>query len=435
MFRLPRPSPSISAQSTDGCPKTLDVEHNSALNRMHINRAVLKDLKAEIAALNTSIDGLTQLRRSLLTEEQNMALLNMFDSRDSLMKKSEEIEAKCDDVAYFMKTADVLFKYYEVVDNGNRSAQRCDAQPTSSSPSANSSKSILNWFASAPPSAAASSNVDAPCDIDTADIRPRPAATNVVNTEDRATLLDKYLRCIEDDSAVTPSTSSGQPSGESHIHQDMCHHCKSSDRTVLLQDGYVFCNKCYTVEYILVDHDRPSYKDPPRETTFFAYKRINHFNEWLSQCQGKETTDIPDDVYDAILLEIKKQKICNMATLTRKKIKEILKKLRINKYYEHCNQIISRINGIPSPHLPPDLEERLRHMFCQIQVPFIKHAPAQRKNFLSYSYVLHKMMQLLEHDEYLDSFTLLKSRDKLHQQDVIWSKICIELGWTFYPSL
>jgi hypothetical protein len=44
-------------------------------------------------------------------------------------------------------------------------------------------------------------------------------------------------------------------------------------------------------------------------------------------------------------------------------------------------------------------------------------------------------MQLLEKDQYLDSFPLLKSREKLHQQDIIWKKICNELGWDFIPSL
>lgn len=203
----------------------------------------------------------------------------------------------------------------------------------------------------------------------------------------------------------------------------------------MLQDGYVYCPTCQSMEYVLVDHDKPSYKDPPKEIAYFAYKRINHFNEWLNQVQGKETTDIPDEVFDAILLEIKKQQLRNMADLTRKKIRSILKTLRVNKYYEHGAHIMNRLTGIPSPHLPPELEDRLRTMFCQIQVPFLKHAPASRKNFLSYSFCLHKMCQLLEEDKYLDSFQLLKACDKLSAQDYIWEKICQEVGWQFIPSM
>lgn len=162
---------------------------------------------------------------------------------------------------------------------------------------------------------------------------------------------------------------------------------------------------------------------------------INHFNEWISQIQGKETTDIPDEVYDKILLEIKKQKISNMADLTCSKIKEILKGLRFNKYYEHIPHIINKLNGLPTPHFDPELEDKLRSMFKQIQPLFLKYAPALRKNFLSYSFVLHKFVQLHGKDEYLQYFPLLKSRDKLSAQDQIWRKICEELNWEFIRSI
>lgn len=281
---------------------------------------------------------------------------------------------------------------------------------------------------------------------------------------DRAALLDRYLQSMDcvgptrhlstDGSlgkdggpgglaGVGPAASVSDCSGGGVVtsagggpYCDMpCGYCASRQRTVMLQEGYVFCNMCHTVEYILVDHDKPSYRDPPKEVAYFAYKRINHLNEWLNQVQGKESTEIPEEVYDSILLEIKKQKLTNMADLTRAKIKEILKKLRINKYYEHVPHIIHRLTGVPSPHFPPVLEDRIRHMFCQIQVPFLRCSPSARKNFLSYSYVLHKLCQLLEQDQYLDSFCLLKSREKLSQQDAIWREICKELGWDFIPSL
>jgi hypothetical protein len=285
-------------------------------------------------------------------------------------------------------------------------------------------------------------------------------------SDDRASLFDRYLQSVDADNPVCYS--GGGKAADFHLQQQQlqqkqqlqqlqpqpatsdksfgggaggmspfgtCGHCGSGDRAMQLQDGYVFCRSCQTVEYVLVDHEKPSYKDPPKEVAYFAYKRINHFNEWLNQVQGKETTEIPEEVYDLILLEIKKQKLTNMAMLSKKLVKEILKKLRINKFYEHIPHIINRLNGIPSPHLSPELEDKLRHMFCQIQVPFFKHAPSFRKNFLSYSFCLNKMMQLLEKDQYLDSFPLLKSREKLHQQDMIWQKICAEIGWDFIPSL
>lgn len=154
----------------------------------------------------------------------------------------------------------------------------------------------------------------------------------------------------------------------------------------------------------------------------------------LNQIQGKETTDIPEELFDKILLEIKKQRLTNMTDLTYTRVKNILKILKANKYYEHIPHIIHRLNGMTMPYLAPELEERLKSMFKQIQTPFLKHSP-NRKNFLSYSYVIHKMLQLLEKDEFLSSFPLLKSKDKLFEQDKIWKKICEELEWEYIPSV
>ena len=90
----------------------------------------------------------------------------------------------------------------------------------------------------------------------------------------------------------------------------------------------LFVLECGEQNFILIDSDKPSYKDPPREVSYFAYKRINHFNEWLAQFQAKESTDIPQDVYDQIIMELKKERLENMADLTPQKLREILKKLK-----------------------------------------------------------------------------------------------------------
>ena len=65
----------------------------------------------------------------------------------------------------------------------------------------------------------------------------------------------------------------------------------------------------------------------------------------------------------------------------------------------------------------------------------MEHCPSDRKNFLSYSYVLHKFCELLELDELLSYFPLLKSREKLQQQDNIWEKICSSLKWQYIASI
>ena len=200
------------------------------------------------------------------------------------------------------------------------------------------------------------------------------------------------------------------------------------------KSGYLECYKCGLVIDIIITSDKNSYNDPPKEINYFSYKRINHFNEWLAQFQGKENTDIPDEVYYNVNNEIKKNINMNLKKITYKQIRGILKKLGYNKYYENITYLINIIGGKKTPRLTRTEEEILRSLFKEIQIPFMNNCPPNRKNFLSYSYVLHKFCQLLEYSNLLVYFPLLKSREKLQQQDEIWKNICNDLKWEYLPS-
>jgi len=215
---------------------------------------------------------------------------------------------------------------------------------------------------------------------------------------------------------------------------DICEKCNIPFQ-IKNNECLLFCQNCGIIKSILLNLEKIQYKDSNRETTYFAYKRINHFNEWLAQFQAKETTDIPQEIFDGIFKELKKLKIIDYKNIDYKLIRSILKKLNFNKYYEHIPHIINIINGNKAPLLSRKHEEQLRMMFKEIQTPFMKYCPDDRKNFLSYSYVLHKFCELIELDDLLIYFPLLKSREKLQQQDFIWKKICNHLKWQYIPSV
>jgi hypothetical protein len=241
---------------------------------------------------------------------------------------------------------------------------------------------------------------------------------------DKSSLVDKYMSIINKKYVRNVE--------EEDI--EICKNCKNH-MTCLQHDAIIICNICGYQELLLVEQNRPILKQNTKDTSHFSYKRINHFREWCNQVQGKESTDIPDEIFEKILTEIKKEKIVDTKTITYNKMRDILKRLRINKYYEHINYIINRINGIPTPQFSQELEDKLCNMFRNIQAPFLKHCPKDRKNFLSYSYVLYKFFQILGLNEYLKYFPLLKSREKLYVQDQIWKKICLELNYEIIPSL
>ena len=212
-----------------------------------------------------------------------------------------------------------------------------------------------------------------------------------------------------------------------------CEKCKISMSLDNIS-GMVICSKCGNTKDIIIMTEKNSYNDPPKEANYFAYKRINHFNEWLAQFQAKETTEIPENIYRDIYQELHKNINLDLTTVNYKQIRTVLKKLKYNKYYDHIPHLINIISGTKAPQLNRESEEMLRTLFKEIQLPFMKHCPPTRKNFLSYSYVLHKFCELLEYDHLLCFFPLLKSREKLQQQDQIWKKICEELQWEYIPS-
>jgi len=218
---------------------------------------------------------------------------------------------------------------------------------------------------------------------------------------------------------------------------ETCQHCEYSNIILVVDTSDLICDGCGRVvaAYINQELTYREEQETSDKIVNYSYKRENHFNEWLSQFQAQETTTIPPEVMDQLRAELKKIKIKKLDEITHAKIRGLLKKLRLNKYYEHVPYITNILNGIKPPNMPAELEECLRMMFKDIQKPFDDNCPTERKNFLSYSFVLYKFCELLGEDEYLQYFPLLKSKEKLYQQDVIWKKICSSLSWEFIPTV
>lgn len=214
---------------------------------------------------------------------------------------------------------------------------------------------------------------------------------------------------------------------------DQCSRCKSGELVKIEHEGVAVCNACASRVPILIENEKPSYKEPPKEVCFYAYKRINHFREILAQFQAKETTQIPDEVLENIRKQIQKERI-ELLTLTNRKAKDILKKLGYNKYYEHIPFIKDKL-GIKPPVMSPELEETLCSLFMDIQGPYAKYIPDNRVNFLNYYYTVYKLCELLDQTQFLPYFPMLKDIGKRIEQDSIWKLICEDLNWEFIPTV
>ncbi len=89
-------------------------------------------------------------------------------------------------------------------------------------------------------------------------------------------MLDEYLLKI-DPTRITKIKI------EQNIFQ--CPHCKI-EMTMLPSDGIQICENCGLQENILIESDKPSFKDPKMEQSYFSYKRINHYNEFAYRRQN-----------------------------------------------------------------------------------------------------------------------------------------------------
>ena len=219
--------------------------------------------------------------------------------------------------------------------------------------------------------------------------------------------------------------------------EDYCHKCNKY-RELLYGDSVLTCPSCGDEIYTISGSYQLSYRDPPQENVHFSYKRLNHFKDHLARLQAQESTRIPQCVYDVILVEFDKEKKSNLAELDIKLVKKYLKKYisyGYNKYYENAHQIVYKLNGLTPLSIPKSIEEQLCNMFIMIEAPFEKVKSSDRSNIITYPYILYKFCQIREYTDYMKYFNLLKSEDKLNEQDKIWKKICKELDWTYYPTI
>jgi hypothetical protein len=219
------------------------------------------------------------------------------------------------------------------------------------------------------------------------------------------------------------------------VSSDICETCRMGEMIPQDEEGILICNsaKCSAFIAYIIDNSKPTNKEPPNEVSYTAYIRLNHFKEILSQFQAKETTQIPNEVIDAIRARIKKERITDMSHINYDKMRDILRKLGYNKYFEHI-QYINSILGIKPPIMSEELHETLCVLFIEIQKPWAIHCPSHRTNFFNYTYTLYQLCVLLDQTQYLPYICMLKDIDKQREQDQIWKKVCEDLDWEYIPS-
>jgi len=371
---------------------TLDGKHNEFINEFTKDEQNnLPKLKSEKREITVKIEE-NEKSKSMNIEE-------LMDYKDRLNEINNEIKnIKTKKKEYFLDNSKYIFDYFE---------QKKQISTTSNN--INQNTNVLNSFFK---------------------IKSKtPESTNI--TSDKYAQSKKayqnYWRNVNNEISniqdfVIPS--------------DVCENCNCGELIPQDEEGILICNNHNCGKFItyIIDSSKPTNKEPPNEVSYTAYIRLNHFKEILSQFQAKETTQIPEEVIDAIRARIKKERIKDMSLINYDKMRDILRKLGFNKYFEHIQYINSQF-GIKPPIMNEELHETLCVLFIEIQKPWAVHCPANRTNFFNYTYTLYQLCVLLDQTQYLPYIPMMKDREKQLEQDMIWKKVCNDLDWEFFPTV
>jgi len=364
---------------------TLDNKHQEKINEFNNQNENLKKKKKRIKKIINDLNDINKLSHDALTIEIILLKADLKNELENLQIEIEHIKNRTDELDYYDKTIDTLLEYYNPVGKPKQIVEN----------------NVINFN----------------------DIF-KQKNISILGT-DKSKLYDKYMKIVHNTNT--------RKIKNSHVAK-ICQKCKI-EKTIHANDGYLICISCGDSDLILLENDKQNYRDSNIESKACAYKRANHLSEILNQFQAKESTEIDKEVYDKIKDELKIQRIYDYKTLDHNLMKKILKKLKLNKYYEHIHHIINNLNGMPPPTMTREQEENIKKMFKEIQKPFSLYRPKKRKNFLNYNYIIHKICELCEYDEFLPFFPLLKSRINLEEQDLVWEQICKYKNYEFIPSI
>ena len=378
------PNHSIKKKRNQQSNITIDEKHTQLLDEFQaIETETVPDLEMRKTALKTQLCN--------LSEEAIDIRMELKDQIRDLSAEIKDLKSKKN--KYLLENAPYIFNYFE--------------EKKKISIGESSNKNVLNSFFK---------------------VKTPENVLNGPRFQNSRQLYQNYWRNVNKEMCNM---------GEFTVSVDLCNRCGVGELIPQDEEGILICNNnsCSVYVQYIVDNEKPTYKEPPNEVTYNAYVRLNHFKEILSQFQAKETTQIPVDVMDKIKKRIKKERIKDFVTeINYEKMREILKKLGFNRYFEHI-QYINSILGIKPPMMSDELQDTLCILFIEIQEPWAIHCPAYRTNFFNCTYTLYQLCVLLDQTQYLPYIPMMKDREKQLEQDMVWKKVCETLDWEFVATV
>ena len=123
---------------------TLDYCHKNNLFNFENNKSSLHNLELELKNIVIKIDIINKTANNEKTDEDFIEIVRLNDTKQIIERKVGEIKSNTVELNYFISTSDILYNYYNLVENNNDSVMNINSQFSSNS--SNNKKSILDYF-------------------------------------------------------------------------------------------------------------------------------------------------------------------------------------------------------------------------------------------------------------------------------------------------
>jgi len=238
----------------------IDNKHQELIRKFHDNKTRKIELHKELQDVQNEIKNLDSIANQNISDEQ---LNQKFDLKEKLIDIEREISNIStieDPQLYYLNTGHILFQYYNmcnepvIVPDVEKTPFIVEKGPLS--------KSILDFFKN-DNEYQLNKNITYTSNQKSENQKQRRVLT-------KTEMMDKYMNYVD-------TRYISDKNKEDDI--EICRKC-NAQKYFINAEGIMICQKCGAQEYVLIDCDKPSYKEPPKEIAYFAYKRINHFKSW-----------------------------------------------------------------------------------------------------------------------------------------------------------
>jgi hypothetical protein len=251
---MPKHVSKTSNNPQSGFVGTLDSTHQSYVEYFEKKKSQLPKQKKKLDSMKKKLEA---LENKIPDEYTNDDIRRRSKLKTQIVELTEEIddtENNDSEMDYYSRTVDILTEYYAILEGGNNA--RAVSQKDDYNNGANGQNNIMDFF-----------NTDTEKTVKI-EKKQKIKSETKKNTQ-RSSLYDDYMRILDFDHAYNNRD-------KNYIR--MCNKC-DIEKTLVRTEGMYVCRKCGEVEYVIIESEKPAYKDQTPEKTAYPYKRINHFNE------------------------------------------------------------------------------------------------------------------------------------------------------------